>query len=619
MYGVNGGVNFPNNYYGKNTKSHGVHDQNKAPETKTHGRKDEILFSSANRKGNGVAGLSDEAKSLLAELKEKYKSYDFMIADYETDEEADQLLSQGKGEYNVLITPDLLEKMASDKSERAKYEDIIAGASEKFGEIEDNLTKDGKSVIDKLGFTVKEDGTVDYYAKLINDVTHNSHSVKSSLTKELSRMVNQYAETLATMRKDLENKREEEFKVEKNPNEVEDPYHLSEGAKAVLRELNEKYEGYDFIVGKWKTDEEASRVLSYGMGKVANALIDPDLLEKMAADPSEKAKIMGVLDNAKNDLDKVENSLSKDGKSIIDKLGFTVKNDGTVDYYAKLVNGVTHNNSKSIKASLANELSSMVNKIAENRAKAIEEAKKRHEDLKVEKNPNEVKDPYNLSEGAKAVLRELIEKYEGYDFIVGKWKTDEEASRVLSYGMGRDGNVLINPDLLEKMAADESVKAKYMGIIDEAASNLDKAEKELSEDGRSIVEKLGLTIGADGSVSYFAKLVGGVTTDDGGDYIKCSIIEDFTKSLEAIAKTREKVLENRDKTDKPKLDTPKEKKEKAEKSVMPPKSFEKYEKEKKPYSTEEDFGNLPPESFKKYQSEADAHAGDKGDTMNFSV
>lgn len=451
MYGVNSGVNFPNNYnYGKNTKSQGSHEKHSPHETKTSGRTDEILFSSANRKGNNaVSSLSDEAKNLLAELREKYKNYDFMVADYETDEEADQLLSQGKGEYNVLITPDLLEKMASDKSERAKYEDIIAGASEKFGEIEKNLTNDGKSIVDKLGFTVK--------------------------------------------------------------------------------------------------------------------------------------------------------------------------NDGTVDYYAKLINSVTHNNSKSVKASLADELSSMVNKIAENRAKAIEAAKNKHEDLRVEKNGKEIADPNKLSDKARDVLYELMDKYKGYDFIVGNWETDEEASRVLSYGKGRDGNVLISPDLLEKMAADESVKAKYMGIIDEAASNLDKAEKELSEDGRSVVEKLGLTIGADGSVSYFAKLVGGVTTDDGKDYIKCSIIEDFTKSLEAIAKTKQKVLDNRDKTDQAKLDTPEEKEKKAKKSVMPPKSFEKYRKDKKPYSTEEDFGTLPPESFKKYQSEADTDAGDKGDTMNFSV
>ncbi|MDE6724898.1 MAG: hypothetical protein K2J79_04760, partial [Ruminiclostridium sp.] len=78
MYGVNNGVNFPNNYsYGKNTKSQGPHDQHKVTETKTPGRKDEILFSSANRKGNNaVAGLSDEAKNLLAELREKYKGYD---------------------------------------------------------------------------------------------------------------------------------------------------------------------------------------------------------------------------------------------------------------------------------------------------------------------------------------------------------------------------------------------------------------------------------------------------------------------------------------------------------------------------------------------------------------
>lgn len=449
MYGVNSGVNFPKNYgYGKNTQTQSPSEQQRTPDAKRLGRTDEILFSATYSKRNyAVSSLSDEAKNLLAELRDKYKGYDFMVADYETDEEASELLSRGRGEYNVLITPELLEKMASDKSERAKYEDIIAGASEKFGEIEKKLTEDGKSIVDKLGFTVKEDGSLDYYANLIK--------------------------------------------------------------------------------------------------------------------------------------------------------------------------GVTVNNSKSVKASLVNELTSMVNKIAENRAKAVEATKNKEDVSKTEKTDMEIAEANRLSDGARDVLYELTEKYRGYDFIVGNWKTDEEASRVLSYGKGRDGNVLISPELLEEMAADESVKAKYMGIIDEAAGNLDKVRDKLTEGGKSVVEKLGLTIGADGTVSYFAKLVDGVTADDGASYIKCSIIEDFTKSLEAIAKAKQKILENKDETDQIKLDTPEEKEEKVEKSVMPPKSFEKYEKEENPYSTEEDYGTLPPESFKKYQTEADTE--EAGGEMNYSI
>lgn len=443
MYGVNSGVNFPNNYsYGKNAKAQGPYEQRSTPETKTSGRTDEILFSSTYSKRNyAVSSLSDEAKNLLAELREKYQGYDFMVADFETDEEAAQLLSQGKGEYNVLVTPDLLEKMASDKSERAKYEDIIAGASDKFGEIEKNLTENGKSIVDKLGFTVNGDGTVNYYA------------------------------------------------------------------------------GINFV------------------------------------------------------------------------------------------NSATSDSGKFLKSSLVNELTSMVNKLADSRAKTIEAAK----------NKDKTEDPEKtLSDKAKALLSELREKYKGYDFMIGNYETDEQASRVLSYGRGRDGNVLISPELLEKMASDESVKEKYFGIIDEAANSLDKVQDDLSEDGKSIVEKLGLTVGADGTVSYFAKLVDGVTTDDGGDYIKCSIIEDFTKSLEVLAKTKQKILDNRDDEDQIRLDTPEEKEEKVEKSVMPPKSFEKYKKEQDPYSTEEDYGNLPPESFKKYQTDAsDTEA--PGGVMNYSV
>ena len=610
MYGVNSGVNFPNNYsYGKNTKVQSPYEQRNTPETKTSGRTDEILFSATYRKENSaVSSLSDDAKNLLAELREKYKGYDFMVADYETDEEASQLLSQGKGEYNVLITPDLLEKMASDKSERAKYEDIIAGASEKFGEIEKNLTEGGKSIVEKLGFTVKSDGTVDYYANLtgINGETgKNSKSVKASLVDELSRMINQVAETRAKALEETK-KKHEEIKVENNKDKIEDPEkNLSDKAKALLSELREKYKGYDFIIGDFENDEQASRILNGGKGTLMNVLITPDLLEEMAADGSVRTKYENIIAGAADQFTEVKANLTESGKSVLDKVGITVNADGTLSYFAKLVNGLTtKDGSNFLHASTVKDLADMLNAFAEdNKVNGTDKS-------------DEIEDPNKLSDKARAVLYELMDKY-NYHFIIGRWKTDEEASRVLSYGMGKDGNVLINPDLLEKMAADESVKAEYMGIIDKAASDFNDVKNGLTNDVASIVEKLGMTIGDDGSVSYFAKLVDGVTTDDGADYIKCSIIEDFTKSLEALAKTREKILENKDETDQIKLDTPEEKKEKVEKSVMPPKSYEKYEKEENPYSTEEDYGTLPPESFKKYQTEDDTEIA--GEVMNYSI
>ena len=50
--------------------------------------------------------LSDKAKDLLKELRQKYGNIDFIVANYETDEEADAYLSRGTNEFSVLIDPE---------------------------------------------------------------------------------------------------------------------------------------------------------------------------------------------------------------------------------------------------------------------------------------------------------------------------------------------------------------------------------------------------------------------------------------------------------------------------------------------------------------------------------
>lgn len=65
---------------------------------------------SEKAKGVSTAKLSDDAQKYLEQLKDKYKNVDFIIADFSSDEEAQQHLATGKGEYNCVITPDTLEK-----------------------------------------------------------------------------------------------------------------------------------------------------------------------------------------------------------------------------------------------------------------------------------------------------------------------------------------------------------------------------------------------------------------------------------------------------------------------------------------------------------------------------
>jgi membrane-bound lytic murein transglycosylase B len=63
--------------------------------------------------------LSDAAKNLLKELREKYgDKLEISAASWSTDDESDYYASLTSKEYSVLINPELLEQMASDESVR---------------------------------------------------------------------------------------------------------------------------------------------------------------------------------------------------------------------------------------------------------------------------------------------------------------------------------------------------------------------------------------------------------------------------------------------------------------------------------------------------------------------
>lgn len=109
-----------------------------------------------------------------------------------------------------------------------------------------------------------------------------------------------------------------------------------------------------------------------------------------------------------------------------------------------------------------------------------------------------------LSERAKALLEELKKTYTNMDFFVADYETDEEAASYLSRGT-KEYSVLIDPETLEQMAADDTVKEKYLGILDGAKGQLDDIREELEDKGET-VKNIGITIKDDGTVSYFANL-----------------------------------------------------------------------------------------------------------------
>lgn len=110
----------------------------------------------------------------------------------------------------------------------------------------------------------------------------------------------------------------------------------------------------------------------------------------------------------------------------------------------------------------------------------------------------------HLSDKAKNLLQELKKKYENADIFVAEYETDEEAQKYLSRG-SKDFSILIDPEELERMAEDESVKEKNLSYLDESFEKLTEMKEELGDNEEDVVH-MGITIGKDGEMSFFAEL-----------------------------------------------------------------------------------------------------------------
>lgn len=116
-------------------------------------------------KANGSIQLSDKAKALLQELKKTYSNMDFIVADYDSDEEASSYLSRGTKEYTVLIDSEELERMADDDSVKEQNLKFLDEATGKLDELKDQLG-DHKDEVVRLGISIGKNGEISYFAEL---------------------------------------------------------------------------------------------------------------------------------------------------------------------------------------------------------------------------------------------------------------------------------------------------------------------------------------------------------------------------------------------------------------------------------------------------------------------
>lgn len=178
--------------------------------------------------------LSDAAKNLLSELREKYGDMEFSVAKWSTDEEQDYYASLSDKAYSVLINPELLEKMATDPAAREEYEAIISGAGDKFDTLKEELGEDADKV-KGFSITMDKDGSVSYAVKLLKDMEEGSRVDKKT---QQERMEEKRAE-----KKKAEKERQEKVVEKKQETEKIEASSIEELIKKIKDKLHPEETG----------------------------------------------------------------------------------------------------------------------------------------------------------------------------------------------------------------------------------------------------------------------------------------------------------------------------------------------------------------------------------------
>ena len=116
-----------------------------------------------------------------------------------------------------------------------------------------------------------------------------------------------------------------------------------------------------------------------------------------------------------------------------------------------------------------------------------------------------IQEGVKLSKAARDLLEELREKYSDMDIYAANWSTDEEQQYYATLG-SKKYSVLISPEALEAMAADEEVRAQYEAALSGADETFTKMKEELGEDAEQI-QSYSITIDKDGKASYAVWLI----------------------------------------------------------------------------------------------------------------
>ena len=79
-----------------------------------------------NTSSSSASRLSSKAQAYLEKLNKSYGNMEFLVADFDKGDTAEEVLGRSTKEFSVILSSEELEKMASDK----KYEQKYVGADQ---------------------------------------------------------------------------------------------------------------------------------------------------------------------------------------------------------------------------------------------------------------------------------------------------------------------------------------------------------------------------------------------------------------------------------------------------------------------------------------------------------
>lgn len=197
--------------------------------------------SSEYGKTIGEPKLSDDAKRYYDQLKKKFGNYDFVLVSNDEKENAKANASKYANSIKtvVLIDEEKIEKMATDKNFRKKYEDILSGASAQLQQLKDSAMKSGLNV-KGFGIQINDNGTASYFAVL----KKSSAEQKARIEKKAEQKKAEKKEADKKAQKKAEEKRvEKSHTKETSKADTDDEEVISANS---LEDLMKKLEEYAF-------------------------------------------------------------------------------------------------------------------------------------------------------------------------------------------------------------------------------------------------------------------------------------------------------------------------------------------------------------------------------------